>query len=259
LSKDINPILNGWDHDAEDFQVRIVAGVDGRDKLQRRIDLGLIQMELAGRPDGRRPHGFDSLLDFHEARARESGSPDDYSLDSEACAELMREGLQYYHRYFAAYHLRRFDLVARDTSRNLRLFAFAVKHAADRRDKVQFDQYRPYVTMMMARALSSEALERNDHAAALRAVDDGIEGIRAFLRDYEQDEDQFQCRELAKLIRIRRDIEQARPVGPVERLEQQLDLAVSLEDYEEAARIRDQLSRLRGVARPSDAQAARPS
>jgi UvrB/uvrC motif len=259
LSKDINPILNGWDHDPDEYQVRIVAGIDGRDKLQRRIDLGLIQMELAGRPDGQRPHGFESLLDFHEARARESQDPDAYKLDTDACAELMREGLQYYHRYFASYHLRRFDLVARDTTRNLRLFAFAVKHAVDRRDQVNFDQYRPYVTMMRARALSAEAMERNDHAAALKVVDEGIEGIRVFLKDYEQDEDQFQCRELAKLLRIRRDIEQSRPVGPVERLEQQLELAVSLEDYEEAARIRDQIGRLRGVPTSSDAKASRPS
>jgi hypothetical protein len=259
LSKDINPILNGWDHDPDEFQVRIVAGTDGRDKLQRRIDLGLIQMELTGRPDGLRPHGFDSLLDFHEARAGDSKDVEGYTLDSDACGELMREGVQFYHRYLAAYHLRRFDMVARDTTRNLRLFAFAVKHAADRRDKVQFDQYRPYVTMMRARALSSEAMERNDHASALKAVDEGIEGIRDFLRDYEQDEDQIQCRELAKLLRIRRDIEQSRPVGPVERLEQQLELAVSLEDYEEAARLRDQLSRLRGVPASADVRAARPS
>jgi len=259
LSKDIEPILDGWDHDPDEFQVRIVTGLDGRDKLQRRLDLGLIQMELTGRPDGQRPHGFESLLDFHEARAKDSLDAEGYALDNDACADLMREGVQYYHRYLAAYHLRRFDMVARDTARNLRLFAFAVKHATDRRDKIQFDQYRPYVTMMRARAISSEAMERNDHASALKAIDEGIEAIRVFLRDYEQDEDQFQCRELAKLLRIRREIEQAKPVGPVERLEQQLELAVSLEDYEEAARIRDQISRLRGVPASGDARTARPS
>jgi protein-arginine kinase activator protein McsA len=34
------------------------------------------------------------------------------------------------------------------------------------------------------------------------------------------------------------------PVGPLERLEQQLELSVELENYEEAARIRDQIRRL---------------
>jgi hypothetical protein len=256
LSKDITPILSGWDHDHEDFQVRIVAGLDGRDKLQRRLDLGLIQMELAGRPDGERPFGRESLLDHHEAMAAELGDPDSYRLDSDACQDLMREGVQYYHRYLAAFHLRRFDLVARDTTRNLRLFAFTVKHATDRRDKVEFDQYRPYVTMMKARALCAEALDREDHPAALKALDDGIEGIRAFLLDYEQEEDQIQCRELTKLIRLRREVELTRPFGPAERLEQQLELAVTLENYEEAARIRDQISRLKGVPNPKP---SRPS
>jgi hypothetical protein len=259
LSKDITPILNGWDHDPDDYQVRIVTGIDGRDKLQRRIDLGLIQMELSGRPDGDRPQGFESLLEYHESRVLAATNPDDFKLDSEEAAELLREGMQYYHRYFAAYHLRRFDLVVRDTTRNLRLFAFAVKHASDRSDKVQFDRYRPYVTMMRARALSNQAMDQNDHAAALKAVDEGIEGIRVFLRDYDQEEDQFHCRELAKLLKIRREIESNRPVGPVERLEQQLTLAISLEDYEEAARLRDQLGRLRGTTSVGDVPASRPS
>jgi hypothetical protein len=256
LSKDITLILSGWDHEPEEFQVRIVAGLDGRDKLQRRLDLGLIQMELSGRPDGERPFGYESLLEYHEALALKSKAPDDYELDSDACGELMREGVQYYHRYLAAYHLRRYDLVARDTTRNLRLFAFAVRHAVDRRDKVQFDQYRPYVTMMKARALGAEAMDRGDHAASLRFLDEGIEAIRGFLREYDQEEDQIQCRELSKLLRIRREVEQSRPVGPAERLEQQLELAVTLEKYEEAARIRDQIARLRGVS--PEAKPARP-
>ena len=258
MSKDIISILDGWDHDPDEFQVRIVVGIDGRDKLQRRLDLGLIQMELSGRPDGERPFGHESLLDYHRARAKEANVLDEYPLDSDACVDLMREGVQYYYRYLAAYHLRRFDLVARDTTRNLELFAFAVKHAVDRRDKVHFDQYRPYVTMMRARALSSQSLDRDDHAGALKSLDEGIEGIRSFLRDYEQDEDRFQCRELTKLMNLRREIEQSRPVGPAERLDQQLELAVVLENYEEAARIRDQIARLRGVANSPEPEDSRP-
>lgn len=260
MSKDITPILLGWEHDPDEFQVRIVAGDDGRDKLQMRVDLGVIQMEIEGRPDGRRPHGAESLLDHLETvahGAEATGVP--FSLESDDCAALMREGIQYYHRYLAAFHLRRFDLVARDTSRNLRLFAFVVRHAPDRRDRVEFDRYRPYVTMMKARALSAEAIDRDDHRGAIAAIDEGIEGIRAFLRDYDEVEDPVNCRELSSLVRLRREVEQSRKVGPLERLEQQLSLAVSLEDYEEAARLRDQVARLRGVASPPDARAGRPS
>lgn len=102
-------------------------------------------------------------------------------------------------------------------------------------------------------------MDRDDHGSAIRFLDEGIEGIRAFLREYDQDEDQIQCRELAKLLRLRREVEQSRPIGPAERLEQQLDLAVTLENYEEAARIRDQIARLKGVPAASDPRSARPS
>lgn len=259
MSKDITSILHGWEHDPDDFQVRIVAGDDGHDKLQMRVDLGVIQMEIDGRPDGVRPFDADSLLDHYETKFRLHPHGTDFPLDSNACGALMREGVQYYHRYLAAFHLERFDLVARDTTRNLRLFAFVVRHAADRRDQVQFDQYRPYVTMMRSRALSAEAMNRDDHKAAIAALDEGIEGIRSFLREYEQDEDPVNCRELNKLNRLRREIEKSKPVSPIERLEQQLELAVSLEDYEEAARLRDQLGRIKGVTAAPDLGAARPS
>jgi hypothetical protein len=245
LSKDITAVLAGWDFEPDEMQVRIVTGDDGRDKIQMRIDLGLIQMEINGRPDGQRPGGFESALDLHEARAAGKHGGE-FDLSPADCAELMREGVQFYHRYRAAFHLQRYDLVARDTERNLRLFAFVVRHATREADKVQFDQYRPYVTMMHARAQAHLALARNDHRAALAQVDEGIEAIRSFLREYDQEEHEAECLELGFLLRWRRDVESDRPMGPVERLERQLEKAVSLENYEEAARIRDQLHRLRG-------------
>jgi hypothetical protein len=248
LSKDITPILGGWDFEPEGLQFRIVAGDDGRDKIQVRVDLGLMQLELSGRPDGTRPGGAESLLDELEAKAAHAeGAGDEFALDPRTCQDLLREGLQYYHRYFAAYHLQRYDLVVRDTERNLRLFAFVVAHATRQRDKLQFDQYRPYVTMMRSRALGEQALATNDYATALAAIDDGVAAIRRFLREYDQADNEAGCGELASLLRWRREVESDRPMGPVERLEEQLALAVALEEYEEAARLRDQLQRLRGV------------
>lgn len=247
MSKDITSVLDGWEFEPDGLPVRIVAGDDGREKIQIRIDLGLMQLELTGRPDGTRPEGFESLLEALEEKAKAAEKKGkEFSLDSTVCKELMREGVQFYHRYLASFHLQRYDLVARDTERNLRLFAFVVRHASRQRDKVQFDRYRPYVTMMRSRALGQQALAKNDYAAALAAIDEGVDGIRQFLRDYEEANNEAECMELGFLLRWRREIESERPIGPAERLEQQLALAVSLEEYEEAARLRDQLSRLRG-------------
>jgi hypothetical protein len=247
LSKDITAVLSGWEFVPGEMQVRLVPGEDGREKLQVRIDLGLMQMELDGRPDGARPEGAESVLDHLEAEARRlAAEGEDLELAPEACGELMREGVQYYHRYLALFHLQRFDLVARDTTRNLRLFAFVVRHARRPRDRMQFDQYRPYVLMIRARALGMQALERSDHRAALEHIDAGIEGILAFLRDYEQADNEDSSQELGLLRAWRPQVEKDRPVSPAERLEQQLELAVALEKFEEAARLRDQIRKLRG-------------
>ncbi len=249
MSKDITPILDGWDYEQDDLQVRIVAGDDGRDKIQMRIDMGVIQMEMSGRPDGTSSEGCESFLDLLEAgRATANEAGEDFSLDGKTCQMLMREGVQYYQRYLSAFHLQRFDLVVRDTERNLRLFAFVVANATRQRDKIQLDRYRPYVTMMRSRALGHMALAKNDYASALKAIDEGIEGVRSFLRDYEETENAIECMELAFLLRWRKELESERPVGPLERLEKQLARAVSEEDYEEAAHVRDQIQRLRGSA-----------
>jgi hypothetical protein len=246
VSKDITAILAGWEFDPDELQVRMIFGDDGRARIQMRIDLGVLQMELAGRPDGRRPHGFESLLEFYEAREKNAlAAGKEFALDHRACGNLMREGLQYYHRYLCAFHLQRYDLVARDTERNLRLFAFVVQHATGNRDKIQFDQYRPYVLMMRARAIALDALSRGDHAEALREIDEGISRIRIFLREYNQEDNENECSEFTFLSRWRREVEQDRPIDPVERSQQQLKQAVSLEDYEEAARLRDQIKQLK--------------
>jgi hypothetical protein len=245
LNQDISSALAGWDFDPDQLQVRLIVGGDGLEKIQMRIDLGLIQMEIDGRPDGQRPEGFESQLDLHEARAAEAANAKrEYPLSSDDCVVLMREGLQFYHRYLSAFHLGRYDIVARDTARNLRLFAFVGLHATEHRDKLEFDQYRPYVEMMHTRALASQAIEDGDHALALSRIDDGIAAIRRFLNEYHEEGKETECQELRSLVRWRREVERKRPKRPLEQLEQLLEVSVRLEDYEQAARIRDQIRQL---------------
>src|SRR4051794_7634989 len=54
-SKDVTPVLRGWDYESGTINVRKIYGLDGQPKLQMRLDLGLLQMEMNGRPDGVRP------------------------------------------------------------------------------------------------------------------------------------------------------------------------------------------------------------
>src|SRR5688500_16001723 len=89
-SKDITPVLRGWDYEPGTINVRKVSGIDGSPKLQMRQDLGLLQMEMTGRPDGRRPHGYESLLEYFETqladhRRRHHGSDEGFHLSRNQC------------------------------------------------------------------------------------------------------------------------------------------------------------------------------
>ena len=63
--------------------MRVVPGDDGREKIQLRIDMGLLQMEIDGRPDGTRPEGAASWLDyyFQKQRAHDAAHPDSASFE----------------------------------------------------------------------------------------------------------------------------------------------------------------------------------
>src|SRR3989475_10739665 len=51
MSLDLNSILKDWPHENGTIKVRKITGLDGREKLQLRVDLGVLQMEVTGRPD----------------------------------------------------------------------------------------------------------------------------------------------------------------------------------------------------------------
>src|SRR5690349_24903909 len=97
-SKDITPVLRGWDYEPGTINVRKVSGIDGSPKLQMRQDLGLLQMELTGRPDGRRPHGYESLLEYFETQLADHRCPHhrsevSFHLTHHQCQSLRDESL----------------------------------------------------------------------------------------------------------------------------------------------------------------------
>ena len=86
MSLDLNSLLSDWPHEPGAIKVRKIIGLDGREKLQLRIDLGVLQMEIAGRPDGQRPHNCESLLVYHQRRAeRAEARGETYELSAEQC------------------------------------------------------------------------------------------------------------------------------------------------------------------------------
>ncbi len=266
MSLDITPALRDWEFDPDEVTVRTIEGDDGREKIQLRLDLGMMQMEVDGRPDGERIDEHASWLDLHQTRQREhdTANPDGtpYQLETEDCANLLREGVQYYHRYVSFWALKRYDLCARDTERNLRLILFVRDHAKLERDRLQFDQWRPYVAMMHARALATPLIEASNEEAALLVIDTGIERVERFLADYEREDHADQVNELTFLKRWRREVAGKTRKGlprptdsdaddPIETLRGRLAEAIDAERYEEAANLRDELNRLENPPPPT--------
>ena len=262
MSDDLGNILHGWTFEPDDVRVRIIQGDDGREKLQLRVELGILQMEMSGRPDGNRPEKFESWLEYYEEQKRihESTHPDSesFALQESDLVRLWREGVQYYHRYLSLWYLEKYDLCARDTARNLRLFAFVREHATQERHKMQFDQWRPYVTAMHTRAVATPMVQDERFDEALQQIEAGIDAIREFLEEHGQTDRAEQCEELVEMERWREAIlakhseaTEAKETDPLAILRRQMHQAIAQEEFEEAARLRDEIRRLSGEANPS--------
>lgn len=247
--KDITPILKGWEYETGTINVRKIIGLDGEPKVQMRLDLGLLQMEMHGRPDGNRPFGCESLLDYHEkqlrSHRRRNGTELGFHLDEEQCQSLREEALMYYHRYLSLFVLGEFSGVARDTSRNLRLLDLCGKYAGSEQDRLVLEQYRPYILMMNARALASIELERKNYRRAFSIVKRGLREIKEFFARFGQESAYRHANEVRILKRFGREIREHLPVNPAKKLQRELDRAVHDERYEEAARLRDELEKLK--------------
>lgn len=254
-SKDIGPILKGWDYESGTINVRKITGNDGRPKLQMRLDLGLLQMEMSGRPDGNTPHGCESLLEFYEVQLEEhrrvNGSDLGFHLTADQCQSLREEAVMYYHRYLSLFVLEEFSGVVRDTARNLRLLDLCGQFAEEEHDRLILEQYRPYLIMMNVRAHASIAFKNKEYRSALEVVKGGLNDLREFFRRFGQESAYSRSNEVRVLKRFGRDIKRKLPVDPIVRLQSQLDKAVKHERYEEAAKIRDEMQAMTTAAGPA--------
>jgi UvrB/uvrC motif len=252
-SFDIGRLLESWPYDPED-DARIVPGDDGREILQVRTPAGLEQFEMQGRPDGVRPHGTESELEYHlqrRERAKAAGNEAGFELDPEECAELFGEGMLYYFRYMRLFQLKRWSETVRDTGRNLRLFDFVHQCAAREEDRNNLEKWRPYIVRMNAAASALMALERGAYDQALELVRSAIDRIKG-LEDMDDETYAFErARSLAALRELAAQIQQSRPVSAVEQLERQLRRAIDRQEFEHAAELRDRIRDLK--SRPTAA------
>ena len=278
MQRDLTELLEEWPYETGQITVRVIDGVDHMPRIQVRLDLGLLQMKTDGRPDGNRPHGFDSLLDYFESKIdqdildaqiqsieHEGDEPEEQYLEKtkfdeqeetqasesrflspDDCRLLREEAQQYYHRYIAMLVLEDYEAVVRDTSRNMRVLDLFRNHAATAEDMMAMESHRPYIMMMRARSLASQALKADENKAAIFAIDEGLDALKAYYDSIEQSELFEESGEVAMLRDMRDTLIPKLPVSQKAELRQRLDAAIASENFELAAILRDEIRMLGG-------------
>lgn len=261
MNPDLSPILSEWPYEPGKVNARFIDGPDGEVRLQIRLDLGILQLLADGRPDGQNPNGFPSLLEYFEALADRSENqestehepegptdsaekPEPLKLTEDDCRELREEAAQYYQRYVACLALEDYERVMRDTSRNLRVLDLCSKYAENEEDRTVLEQFRPYITVVRARAQASLALKDKEPRAAVIALDEALEQLKGYFSERGQMAAFESSNEVRLLRGLRESLVPKLPMSQRAELKQRLADAINAENYELAAILRDELKHL---------------
>jgi hypothetical protein len=241
--------LQGWPYDPEPGEViaREIRARDGRTVLQVRVELGVLQMEVGGRPDGTRPHGFTTYLDYLRYRADSrghapGGKGPQWTMSRVHCAAADREFIQYYHRRVAWLALQHYDRALLDADHTLALMDFIRAHSGDEEYVDSHEHYRGLVLFHRTQAAAALALERRRPDEAIDVVRDGIGRLNAHqvgLSDDPAHSDDPTPTLVEQLHVLEGEIRENFAVEKT--LGEQLDEAVAAEDYERAAQLRDEI------------------
>jgi hypothetical protein len=246
-SVDLGRILRSWPYDP-DNDARLVPGDGGREILQVRTPLGIEQYETEGRPDGARPHGMESALEYHLKRlqqAKAAGREGEFELGPRECTELFNEGTLYYFRYVRFFQLKDWARTARDTARNLQAFDFVHRYAQREEDQQFLEKWRPYIIRLNCSAAIMLELEKRAYDKALQLANEGVLKIQTL---GELDDETFKFERERSLVALRElasQVRNDRPLSDLERLERQLQRAVDRQEFERAAQLRDRIRALR--------------
>ncbi|MEZ6090208.1 MAG: UvrB/UvrC motif-containing protein [Pirellulaceae bacterium] len=234
----IDKLLRDWSFDPQSLSVRLVKGDDGRDVLQMRVDMGLLQMETTERPDGERPEGFSNVLEMIQKHELDDIG---FVLDDDQCNQVDREFMQFYHRRICWLRLQEYRRAIEDADHTLALMDAARLHSPDEEWTTAHEQYRPFVWFHRTQAHALAELEDEGAEQAVSAINHGLESIQQIFNEHDAAE-HFEHDELViRLRELRESLRKEYSVGPT--LQERLQEAVESEQYELAARLRDELAK----------------
>ncbi len=237
--KHIDHILRNWKYDPTSVSCRICRGGDGRDVLQMRVDMGLLQMEVDGRPDGEHPFGYETYIDYLLSLVMHHG--DEFQLSEEHCIEVDREFVQFYHRRVCWLRLQRYRQAAEDADHTLSLMDFCAHYGSDEAWVLSHEQYRPFVLYHRIQSSALARLEEEGPESSVEELNRGLQSMRELFASRDL-LDQFDDDELIRrLTHLRESLRDEYQVGRT--LHEKLADAVAAEQYELAAQLRDELER----------------
>lgn len=242
MNRDIDAVLKGWPYKPDVVQARLVQAGDGRQIIQMRVELGVLQLETAGRPDGTRPHGQSTYFDYLRAEAGEATARGEaFVLNEEQCQDADREFMQFYHRRVCWLALRNYARAVADADHTLGFMDLVRDHSPTDEYRVAHEQYRGFVLFHRTQAAAAREVERDRPESAVNAIRDGLERLRAFFATHDLEE---QMEEDGMVKQLRRMEAALRETHQIEKtLEEQFQEAIAAEDYERAAELRDLLRR----------------
>ena len=244
MNPDITRLLEGWAFDPE-ANVRKIEGEDGIAKIQVRVDQGafqgILQLNLDGRPDGKRPYGTDFVLDHYAMLSNREADEGAFKLDADACKELFDESARIYGRYVFLLQIKEYERVVADTDRNMQLFRFVHRYAEKIADRNNLQKWWPYILRIHATAQAMLAADQEDYDQALSILTDTRQQIEDLSEVEAEEFFAERDRSLEALDELVEELAGQRPLSERERLEQELESAISSEEFERAAQLRDRL------------------
>lgn len=248
MNRDISDILDDWDYDPDDC-VRIITTQDSREVLQVRQPMGIEQYELTGRPDGKLIFGKETLLEEYlnklDVHKQKHQKEDGFILNHTDFKLLRSEGILFYYRYILLFQMGEFERTARDTEHNLKICELFEKYLDNEKDKNNILQHRPYIIRINAISNAMVSLKHKLKNVAIQILVSAIENLKN-LPEIDNPEFRFERnRSISYLQQTLRQINEDDTMESREtELQEQLKEAIALENYEQAALLRDQLKNL---------------
>lgn len=234
MNLDLDELIGDWNAPDEEVSARVVGGRDGAEVLQLRVDLGLLQMFLDGRPDG--------------------SSRDALRTGAAASDELHRELQQYNYRRLALSSLAEEALRKNDLQRAgnyLRRALRDIEHCLSILDEVEGcgEDWEDSLAMLGSTLIFNRARLLANLRAAEGYYDEAIEeaqrGVRELINELDGADADLDCGApndnpaIRYLCQLEERLRKQHGISLT--LKEKLEHAIEHEDFEAAARLRDEL------------------